>query len=145
MKPRKKPKVVSDLPQDDEANALGLPPWQSLPAGATRIVALLNLLAKFISIRTASIINYPLGAILNLTSRLTSITVPKSGEEQANSDFTRDERATLYLELPRIHTACIDLFRAIVGTFGSGSAPVINTIFEQTLWVFDAEAFNRKA
>jgi hypothetical protein len=46
------------------------------------------------------------------------------------------------MELPRIHTACIDLFRAIVGTFGSGSTPIINTIFEQTLWVFDAEGFN---
>lgn len=142
IKPRKKSKHVSDLPQDDEPDALGLPSWQGLPAGATRIATLLNLLTKFISIRTASVINYPLGAILNLTSRLTSITVPKTGEEQANSDFTRDERATLYIELPRIHTACIGLFRAIVDTFGSGSTPVINTISEQTLWVFDAEAFN---
>ncbi|QGA16830.1 hypothetical protein EYB26_004500 [Talaromyces marneffei] len=142
IKQRKKSKIVSDLPQDDEPDTLGLPSWQSLPAGATRIAALLNLLTKFISIRTASTINYPLGAILNLTSRLTSITVPKAGEEQANFDFTRDERATLYMELPRIHTACIYLFRAIISTFGSASTPVINTIFEQTLWVFDAEGFN---
>lgn len=142
IKPRKKSTHMSDLPQDDQPDALGLPSWQGLPAGAIRIVALLSLLTKFISIRTASVINYPLGAILNLTSRLTSVTVPKTGEEQANSDFTRDERATLYIELPRIHTACIDLFRTIVDTFGSGSTPVINTIFEQTLWVFDAEAFN---
>lgn len=142
FKPRKKSMNVSDSPQDDEPDALGLPSWQGLPAGATRIAALLNLLTKFISIRTASAINYPLGAILNLTSRLTSITVPKTGEEQANSDFTRDERATLYMELPRIHIACIDLFRAIVDTFGSGSTPVSNTIFEQTVWVFEAEAFN---
>jgi hypothetical protein len=141
-KPRKKSKNVSDLPQDDEPDALGCPSWQSLPAGATKIAALLNLLTRFISIRTASAINYPLGAILNLTSRLTSITVPKTGEEQANSDFTRDERAALYMELPKIHTACIDLFRAIMSTFGSGSTPVINTIFEQTLWVFEAEGFN---
>ncbi|GAM36015.1 hypothetical protein TCE0_018r04778 [Talaromyces pinophilus] len=142
IKPREKSKNVSDLPQDDEPDALGLPSWQSLPAGVTRITALLNLLTKFISIRTASVINYPLGAILNLTSRLTSITVPKTGEEQANSDFTRDERAALYMELPIIHAACIDLFRTIVVTFGSGSIPVVNTIFEQTLWVFEAESFN---
>lgn len=142
IKPRKKSKNVSDLPQDDEPDALGLPSWQGLPAGATRIAALLNLLTKFISIRTASVINYPLGAILNLTSRLTSITVPKTGEEQANSEFTRDERATLYMELPIIHAACIGLFHTIVGTFGSGSIPVVNTIFEQTLWVFEAESFN---
>ncbi|KUL84751.1 hypothetical protein ZTR_07632 [Talaromyces verruculosus] len=142
IKPRKESKNVSDLPQDDEPDALGLPSWQGLPAGATRIAALLNLLAKFISIRTASVINYPLGAILNLTSRLMSITVPKTGEEQANSEFTRDERATLYMELPIIHAACVGLFRSIVGTFGSGSIPVVNTIFEQTLWVFEAESFN---
>lgn len=142
FKPRKKSKNVSDLPQDDEPDALGLPSWQGLSAGATRIAALLNLLTTFISIRTASTINYPLGAVLNLTSRLTSIAVPKTGEEQANSDFTRDERATLYMELPKIHISCIDLFRAIVDTFGSGSTPVINTVFEQTLWVFEAESFN---
>lgn len=142
VKPKKKSQIVSDTPQEDEPDALGLPSWQGLPAGVTRIVALLNLLTKFISIRTASAINYPLGAILNLASRLTSITVPKTGEEQANSDFTRDERAVLYLELPRIHTACIGLFHAIVDTFGSVSIPVINTMLEQTLWIFEAESFN---
>lgn len=142
VKPKKKSQIVSDTPQEDEPDALGLPSWQGLPAGVTRIVALLNLLTKFISIRTASAINYPLGAILNLASRLTSITVPKTGEEQANSDFTRDERAVLYLELPRIHTACMGLFHAIVDTFGSVSIPVINTMLEQTLWIFEAESFN---
>ncbi|EED18195.1 conserved hypothetical protein [Talaromyces stipitatus ATCC 10500] len=142
LKPRKMSKYTSDLPRDDEQDALGLPAWQGLPAGATKIAALLNLLAQFISIRTASAINYPIGAILNLTSRLTSVTVPKTGEGQANPDFTRDERASLYMELPRIHAACIDLFRAIMSTFGSGVTPVIHTILEQTLWVFEAESFN---
>lgn len=145
FKHKKRPKDISELPQDNESDALGLPPWQSLPTGAIRVITLLGLLMKFISIRTASAINFPLGAVLDLTSRLVSVTIPKTKEDssQSNAEFSRDERALLYLELPRIHTACIDLFRAIVATLGTGSTSVVNTIFEQNLWVFEAESFNR--
>lgn len=144
FKHKKRPKDLSELPQDNESDALGLPPWQSLPTGAIRVTILLGLLEKFVSIRTASVINYPLGAIMDLTSRLMSVTVPKTKEDsaQSNSEFSRDERAALYIELPRIHTSCIDLFRTIVAAFGTGSTSVVNAILEQNLWVFEAESFN---
>jgi pre-rRNA-processing protein RIX1 len=140
----KMPKDMSDTPQANKLDALGLPLWQGLPAGAIRLTALLNLLSKFISIRTSSVINFPLGAIIDLLSRLTSVTVSKANEDtaQSNSEFSREERMTLYMELPMIHTACIDLFRAIVSTLQTGVTPVLHTIFEQTLWVFEAENFN---
>lgn len=146
FKQRKRPTNLSEVPQNDESDSLGLPPWQGLRAGAIRLTTLLNLLTKFISTRTASPVNHPLGAILDLTSRLTSVTVPQGNDDgaQSNSEFSRDERAGLYMELPRIHTTCIDLFRTILRTFGTGSAPIMHTLLEQTLWVFEAENFNSR-
>lgn len=136
--------VQGPTPGDDESNALGLPPWQGINAGATRVVTLLNLLSHFISARTQSVVNIPIGAILDLTSRLTAVTFPAAGDDntQANREFSRDERVALWNELPRIHTACIDLFRATAKTLGSSLISVAQSILEQTTWVFEAEFFN---
>ncbi|PLN82061.1 rRNA processing/ribosome biogenesis-domain-containing protein [Aspergillus taichungensis] len=128
-----------------QGDALGLGAWQSVNAGVDRLVMLLRLLSTFLETPTASAVAVPIGAILDLTSRLTSLTVPSPGREvQPNQQISRVEREELFTELPRIHTACLSLLLTLSRTLESAVTPVGQTILEQTLWVFPAERFSRQ-
>lgn len=135
----------SQLVGDDGPDPLGLPGWQGIHEGGDRLTALLRLLSGFMSTRTASTVNIPIGAVLDLTSRLTSVTVPREGDDdnvQTNPEIGREEREGLWIELPRIHVACIDLFSNILASLETGVISVAQNILEQTLWLFEAENFH---
>lgn len=135
---------------DEGPDPLGLPRWQGIHSGVERLIALLRLLSGFLSTPTASTVAVPVGYILDLTARLTSLTVPRGGQDasqsnvQLNLQIGRDERDSLWAELPRIHVACINLFLDVVEVLGSGALPTAQTIIEQSLWVFRVENFSRE-
>lgn len=132
---------VRDLGPDP----LGLPSWQGIESGVDRIVVLLRLLSAFLKTPTASTVSIPIGSILDLTSRLTSVTVSADGSKlQTNPQIGRAEREGLFAELPRIHTACLKLLLTFVERLESGTVPVGQTILEQALWVFRAEKSSRE-
>jgi pre-rRNA-processing protein RIX1 len=145
-----KPGDYSQKAQDDEPDPLGLLGWQGVHSGADRIISLLHLLSGFMSNMTASMVNVPLGAILDLTSRLTSVIVPGEGDDvpesrvQLNQALNREEREELYTELPRIHVACMDLLSVMVDILESGILSVAQSMFEQVVWVFGAEKVHRE-
>ncbi|GES66887.1 rRNA processing/ribosome biogenesi [Aspergillus terreus] len=123
-----------------EPDALGLSGWQGLDSGVNRLILLLRLLSRFLTTATASTVVIPVGSILDLTSRLTALTVPSDAKDvQANPQISRSERDGLFTELPRIHVACIDLLSTLVGVLEIGAVSIAQTILEQTLWVFRAE------
>lgn len=128
---------------------LGLPRWQGLQAGAQRLRSLLKLLAQFISTGTNSAVSAPLGLVVDLTSRLNSLTVPFEDADglqnaiQYNPEIAKDEREDLLSELPAIHSETLNLLSSIAETFEDGIAPVAQHILEQTLWVFEAESFSK--
>ncbi|KAI9374921.1 rRNA processing/ribosome biogenesis-domain-containing protein [Aspergillus egyptiacus] len=127
------------------ADALGLSGWQGLDVGVNRLLALLQMLSNFLTTATSSTVCIPVGAILDLTARLMSVTVPSdAGSVQANPQISRRERENLFAELPRIHAACIKVLQTLVDTLETAALPVVQTILEQTLWVFRAERFNRR-
>jgi pre-rRNA-processing protein RIX1 len=131
---------------DDGPDALGLSGWEGIPAGAGRLTTLLRLLSGFMSTRTASAVNIPIGAVLDLTSRLTSVTIPREGDDdnvQANREISREEREDLWVELPRIHVACIELFSNIIASLETAAISVVQNILEQTIWLFEAERSHR--
>ncbi|KAL1885251.1 hypothetical protein Plec18167_001908 [Paecilomyces lecythidis] len=134
---------------DYESDSLGLPGWQGLHAGADRLTNLLRLLSGFVSTRTAATVNIPLGSLLDLTSRLASVTVPPEGNDasestvQLNPQIGRDERESLWSELPRIHVACLELFMTVAECLETGVVPVAHNILEQSLWIFETERFNK--
>jgi hypothetical protein len=137
------PRDSSQVVGDQRRDALGLSEWQGIHAGAERLTTLLCLLSGFMSTRTASTISIPIGSVLDVTSRLLSVTAPKDGENgvvQANAEISRDEREALWIELPRIHSACINLLSNITSTLETAVIPIAQNIIEQTLWVFDAES-----
>ncbi|KAJ5833725.1 hypothetical protein N7474_002036 [Penicillium riverlandense] len=134
---------------DQEPDLLGLPGWTGVHAGADRLIMLLELLSDFISMPSTSAIPIPLGSILDLTSRLTSVTVPPESADpsqssvQINSQIGRDERQMLWAELPRIHTTCMDLVCNVINLLESSTTPVMQAILDQITWVFRNEKFSR--
>ncbi|KAL4894119.1 rRNA processing/ribosome biogenesis-domain-containing protein [Aspergillus ambiguus] len=123
-----------------EKDALGLSGWQGLDSGVNRLILLLRLLSRFLTTATASTVAIPIGSILDLTSRLTALTVPTDSKDvQANPQISLSERQALFTELPRIHVACVNLLSTLVGVLETGTASIAQTILEQTLWVFRAE------
>ena len=127
---------------------LGLPAWQGLHSGVDRLLALLNILSGFLSTPSAAAIALPLGSILDMTSRLTSVTVPPNGDSsqsgiQFNQEISRDEREGLWMELPRIHIACMGLLSNLVSVLETSATSVTQTILEQVVWTFKGEKFNR--
>jgi pre-rRNA-processing protein RIX1 len=134
---------------DHGEDGLGLPGWNGLHSGVDRLIALLKILSGFISMPTAAAVALPMGSILDLTSRLTSVTVPPNGAVssqsgiQFNQEISRDEREALWMELPRIHIACMDLLSNVVGVLATSATSVTQTILEQAVWTFKGEKFNR--
>ena len=135
--------VSMDAPDD-----LGLHSWKGMHAGADRLIALLQILSGFISMPSATAVALPLGPILDLTSRLNSVTVPTGAEAsssgvQVNPQIGREEREMLYAELPRIHVACMDVLAHVVIVLENSAAPITQTMVEQVTWVFRNERFSR--
>jgi pre-rRNA-processing protein RIX1 len=133
---------------DPSADALGFPGWTGIHAGTDRLVTLLRILSEIISMPSAATVAIPLGPILDLTSRLTSVTIPPNGEAsqngvQFNPQISRDERELLWAELPRIHVASMDLLAHVVGVLETSTAPISQNILEQVTWVFKNEKFRR--
>jgi pre-rRNA-processing protein RIX1 len=129
-------------------NNLGLPAWQGLHSGVDRLIALLNILSGFLSTPSAAAVALPLGSILDVTSRLTSVTVPLTSDSsqsgiQLNQEISRDEREGLWMELPRIHIACMGLLSNVVSVLETSATSVTQTILEQAVWTFKGEKFNQ--
>ncbi|KAJ5665098.1 uncharacterized protein N7477_007546 [Penicillium maclennaniae] len=121
--------------------------WNGMHAGAQRLITLLGILSGFVSTPSATAVALPLGPILDLTSRLNSVTVPASGEGsstvQANSQIGREERELLFAELPRIHVACMDLLAHVVNILENTAAAIMQNMMDQVTWVFRNERFSR--
>lgn len=145
-----KPSDYSQEVGDNGPDPLGLPGWRGIHSGVERLIGLLRLLSEFFSTPTASTVTVPVGSILDLTSRLASVTVPRDDLDasqssvQLNLQIGREERDSLWAELPRIHVACMHLFHDIVNSLDTGVLPAAQNILEQALWVFRAENFSRE-
>lgn len=139
------PQNYSQEMSDEGPDPLGLPSWRGIHSGVDRLIALLRLLSTFLSTSTASTVTIPVGHILDLTSRLTSVIVPADGgDAQPNLQISRDERDSLWTELPGIHAACMNLISNVASTLEIGTFAIAQTILEQATWVFHAEKFSRK-
>lgn len=84
--------------------------------------------------------------MLDLTARLTSLTVPPPGVDVSgicNPEIGKDERESLWNALPSIHSATINLLQTIVETFSVGAVPIVQSCLDQAFWVFESEVFCR--
>ncbi|EPS34372.1 hypothetical protein PDE_09336 [Penicillium oxalicum 114-2] len=133
---------------DPSSDALGFQSWSGIHSGTDRLITLLRILSQLISMPSAAAVPIPLGSILDLTSRLASVTVPSGSEasqssSQFNPQISRDEREMLWVELPRIHIACMDLLGNVVSLLESSTASISQNLVDQVSWIFKSEHYSR--
>ncbi|KAK3322511.1 rRNA processing/ribosome biogenesis-domain-containing protein [Apodospora peruviana] len=117
-----------------------LPPWTGVLAGSERLVGLLQLLAGYFRSPTKAAITIPVGELLDLTSRLTLITLPTISEDtvEMNAAIGKDEKAELWSVLPDIHTVVMRLHIAIIHRLQENSLPLSTDLLDQMVRVFNS-------
>lgn len=124
---------------DSSVNPLGLESWSGIGAGASRLRTLISLLAKFLSTQTHSSVSLPVGTIFDLTARLLAVNAPADNQESGVSlraDISKDEKMSLWGELPALHEAALNLLRLVVEQLGTAAIPVAQTTLDQASWAF---------
>ncbi|KAK3692927.1 rRNA processing/ribosome biogenesis-domain-containing protein [Podospora appendiculata] len=116
------------------------PPWTGLEAGADRLVGLLELLSEYLKAPTKTAVAIPVGELLDLTSRITLVTLPTSGSDsvELNAAIGRDEKAELWSVLPEIHTAALRLHTSIIRRLQNNALPLSTDLLDQMVRVFNS-------
>ena len=129
-------------------NTFVFPGWSGIHAGTERLIGLLDLLQRFLIMPTSSSVRVPAGLVMDLTTRLLSLTVPSTQESNSwqgsvrlNPQISRDEREGLWLGLPGIHISVMKVMSALVHRLQHAFIPAMQRSLEQLVWVFDAEAW----
>lgn len=130
-----------------EKDACGFPGWSSIHAGGQRLVGLLQLLAEMTCNPTASAtpVNYRIAHIMDLVTRVLSVTAPASRNQKHesglayNDQIGREERNNLWTILPQIHVAAIGLVEAVLERFGQAMTPLMEFLLERLVFLFQEE------
>jgi len=134
---------AASTPATVSNDVLGLDAWSGVSQGCTMLAKQVDVLRHLLTSQHAQEFNLPLGALLDLTTRLTAVTTPTARFSlRTNNEITRDEREGLWLSLPVIHVAVLHLFQALAEMFKSALVPVCHSITTQFWDVFDAEFDN---
>ncbi|KAK7894375.1 hypothetical protein LTR67_006136 [Exophiala xenobiotica] len=125
-----------------EVDLAGLHPWAGIYEGSDRLAALLSWLTCLVSTPTPESMLLPIGAVLDLTSRVMSVTVPASKAGAADDlryhkDASREEKEELWTHLPQIHMACLDLLDSLFSSYGQVLSPTQRTNVNQLLDLFE--------
>lgn len=114
-----------------------LPAWTGIEAGSERLIGLLDFLASHLKTTTKAPVNLPLGDLLDLTSRISLVTLPSSDDSvDLNPAIGRDEKAELWTVLPDIHTAALRLHLALITRLESNALPLSTDIIDQATRIF---------
>jgi pre-rRNA-processing protein RIX1 len=128
--------------QDLEKDSMDLSPWSGLYAGGERLVALLRLVKEYMSKPTPGPVTLPLGVVMDLATRMLSLTVPPSANPSStrfNNQVSKEERDNLWTVLPQVHVSTIELLLAVMARCEETAVVLDAVILEQISWVFEAE------
>ena len=134
-------KVVANKQRD----LTGLAPWSGSFEGLQRLQNYLRWLRANACCREQPV-DIPLSAILDLTARIHSVTVPSTrrpNNVRLNSEVGRDEKEGLWTCLPLLHASSLQLLRTLCTVFGQSLLPVLPTMTSQAFEVFEAESWHR--
>ena len=133
-------KVVANK-QGDPA---GLAPWSGSFEGLQRLQNYLRWLRANVCCREQPG-DVPLSAILDLTARIHSVTVPSTrrpNNVRLNSEVGRDEKESLWTCLPLLHASSLRLLGTLCTVFGQSLLPVLPTMTSQAFEVFETESWH---
>lgn len=134
--------------QDLEDDYLSLPPWSGIFAGSERLTGLLHLIKEYVESPTASMVTFRVGVIMDLITRMLSLTIPTSGSKsfqntvRINNQIGKEERENLWLVLPDIHVATIELLLAMAHRLKASTLAIDSLVLDQLIWVFGSEKDN---
>jgi pre-rRNA-processing protein RIX1 len=137
--------TFDDEVQDLESDDMALPVWSGMFAGSERLVQLLRLIQMYLSNPTTSTVSINIGAMMDVVTRMLALTVPGSGGKgyqnavKLNNQASKEERETLWLVLPEIHVAAIEVLLALASRSQSSTLPLDALVIDQLVWVFASE------
>lgn len=132
-------KVTSQVKAQTD-DAMGLGKWSGIQAGCFRAVVLVDLLARLLTAPHAQAVRVPLAEILDMSARFAAVVKPtKTYALRENKEISRDERDDLFMSLPKLHCAIIDLHRSLIATFGQLLTPVVPILLIQIWEIFESE------
>jgi hypothetical protein len=82
---------------------------------------------------------------MDLLTRVLSLTVPASGGKafqntvRVNNQISKEERETLWLVLPGVHVAAIELLLAMASRLQDSTMALDTMVLDQLVWVFGSE------
>ncbi|KAH7321628.1 rRNA processing/ribosome biogenesis-domain-containing protein [Rhexocercosporidium sp. MPI-PUGE-AT-0058] len=120
-----------------------LPLWIGIHAGVERLTGRLELLAEYLKVETAVPVAVPLGSIMDMVTRMLSIAIPSPSSSAAKSEarlhpaIDRDERDGLWVGMPQIYVAALQLVDAISARLEANFLPLAQESFDQLAWVFE--------
>lgn len=138
--------TVEDEVQELEDDIMGLSPWSGIFAGGERLVNLLKLIEAYLGCATAGPISLNVGAITDLLMRLLSVTVPSTSVNKDlqnyvrfNNQVSKDERENLWLILPKVHVAAIEMLLALSRRVDDCNTSIDSITLDQLAMLFTAE------
>ena len=121
-------------------DSAGLNAWTGIFAGADRIVELLSIVTTHIQTATATSVNVPIGLILDLLTRLCSLSVLRASDPtNANIQIPKDEREALLTVLPHIHVSSLRLTDTLLDRFGSSTLVFAQSLLDFVVGVHRSE------
>jgi len=132
--------------EDIGPDAMGLSGWSGVYAGSERMIGLLRLLREFMATPTATAVSFRLGSLMDLLSRIFSLTIPISSKVndwqntiRFNNQISREEREHLWAVLPYIHVTAMEIVLTLFERFENTLNPLVAGLLDQLTWVFNAE------
>lgn len=132
--------------EDIGPDLMGLSGWSGMYAGSERMIGLLRLLREFMATPTATAVSFRLGPLMDLLSRIFSLTVPISSKVndwqntiRFNNQISREEREHLWAVLPHIHVTAMEIVLTLFERFENTLNPLVAGLLDELTWVFNAE------
>ena len=131
---------ASEGPADQIDDDLMLMGWHGVAAGCERIRGLLLLLSAYLTTKGNMSYQVPIKAIYEMAEKLLSVTSQQSLAlgtriERVNRQFTREERKSLYMMLPHVHTAALEVLSTVINRMSLLSFGIAEDLLEQIGWM----------
>ncbi|KAI0442040.1 rRNA processing/ribosome biogenesis-domain-containing protein [Xylaria telfairii] len=129
-------------PQGGGGESDQLPRWVGVQAGGERIIGLLDFISEYLHCRTRVAVTIPITALVDVTSRISSIKPPSPGKERFDSGMNpgigREERDDFWAVFPDIQIAAMRMHLALIQRLEKNYIPLVQETLDQTLRTFQS-------
>jgi pre-rRNA-processing protein RIX1 len=128
-----------ELINSDDAS---LDPWKGIFEGGERVSRLLHWLRKMLSCKSM-IVSVPLGHLIDLTSRISSLSIlaePIDARKtrQTLAEVGREERDAVQAVVPVLQSSCLALILQVVNSLESTTTSILMVFIDQLFQVFES-------